>query len=411
MSHRNVPPRALLLCAAVALASLVSRDARAQEACEDISGGAPIIYGAGGSAQRDLIGKAAVLLQSSDSPVYVVYNDTEGGCSGLYAMTGLGSANITGTGYYWDELGTRLTCTLPLTGAPVQFGAQAIGPLTCPLVTDPALVADFVDAVGPISAFNVVVQIGSSQQAISSEAFYLIYGLGAPAADISPWNLSDPSYVISRNDSSAAAQVFSVASTLPSSKFLNFGVDAGSNSNSIALLVALADAEAGLAFVAADVADANRATSRTLAWQQTGQNVAYWPDSSATTFDKANVRNGQYNLWNPGHFLAPGDAATGIADNPDVQVLLDYMSGAAQPAGTTTTITETAVANKNIPWCAMRVNREGDVGPVYSWAPSEPCGCYYDFQTTGATTCAACDTNNNPCSGTDVCRFGYCEAN
>ena len=409
MPHRSVPARALLLCAASALATLASTEARAQEACEDISGGAPIIYGAGGSAQRDLIGKAAVLMQSADSPVYVVYNDTEGGCSGLYAMTGLGSANITGTGYYWDATGTRLTCNLPLTGATVQFGAQAIGPLTCPLVTDPALVAGFVDAVGPLSAFNVVVQIGSSQQAISSEAFYLIYGLGAPAADIAPWNLSDPSYVISRNDSSAAAQVMSVASTLPSSKLLNFGVDAGSNTNSIALLVALADPEAGLAFVAADVADTNRATTRTLAWQQAGQNVAYWPDSSATSFDKANVRNGQYNLWNPGHFLAPGDPATGVTDDPNVQVLLDYMSGIAQPAGTSTTITETAIANKNIPSCAMRVNRDGDVGPIYAWEPAEPCGCYFDFQTTGATTCDVCD-DATPCSGTNVCRFGYCEA-
>ena len=57
----------------------------------------------------------------------------------------------------------------------------------------------------------------------------------------------------------------------------------------------------------------------------------------------------------------------------------------------------------------MNVNRDGDLGNLYAWKPPEPCGCYFEFKTTGATSCAACDTSN-PCSGTDVCRYGYFEA-
>jgi hypothetical protein len=40
----------------------------AQQDCADISWGAPIVYGAGGSAQRDLVGKASVVLQNSSTP-------------------------------------------------------------------------------------------------------------------------------------------------------------------------------------------------------------------------------------------------------------------------------------------------------------------------------------------------------
>jgi hypothetical protein len=39
---------------------------------------------------------------------------------------------------------------------------------------------------------------------------------------------------------------------------------------------------------------------------------------------------------------------------------------------------------------------------------AEPCGCYFDFKTTGASTCAAC-TDDSTC-GAGKCRHGYCEA-
>ena len=81
----------------------------------------------------------------------------------------------------------------------------------------------------------------------------------------------------------------------------------------------------------------------------------------------------------------------------------------SQPAGTTQNITDTAISNKNVPVCAMQVNRDGDLGDIYAWKPPEPCGCYFDFKATGTTSCTTCD-DATPCSGTDVCRYGYCEA-
>jgi hypothetical protein len=376
----------------------------AQEDCADISGGAPIIYGAGGSAQRDLVGKASVVLQNSETPVYAVYKDDAGACSGIDALTGLGPTSISGTAYYWDDEGNRLTCNLPLAGEPVDFASMAVTPLACPLVTDESLVENIIDVTGAVSAINLLVSAASTQQVISAEAAYLVYGFG-PEADVAPWNNPDASYYIRRNENSAAQIIVSLGSTLPVTQF--FGVDAGSNTNSVAYLAALAEVEQGISFAAADVADANRATVRTLAWQAPGQTAGYWPDSSATAFDKVNVRNGQYALWMPGHFYGLEGDAEGTYLDPNVEILNEYLAGNLLPEGATKTITEVAVDNFNIPPCAMRVWRDGDLSPVYARDPAEPCHCYFDFRATGATTCEVCD-DANPCAS-GACRFGFCE--
>lgn len=376
--------------------------AQSNPECSTISGGAPIIYGAGGSAQRDLVGKIAVVLQSATNKVYVVYKDDAGACSGIDALTGLGATSLTGNAFYWDSAGARKTCTLPLTGEAVDFAAMVVSPLACPLITDLAEVENIVSHVGPISTVNVLVPNISTQQSISAEAFYLVYGLGA-LADIAPWNNPDPGYYVRRNENAAVQIILSLATGLPVTKFS--GVDAGTNANSVTLLSALD--EQGIAFASGDVADANRATVRTLAWQQEAQTAGYWPDSTATAFDKANVRNGLYYLWNPGFIYGLEGATEGSWADPSVQVFAEYFGGISQPAGTTQTITQTAIANKNIPQCAMHVQRDGDLGDLYAWEAPEPCDCFFEFSATGATECTACD-DSTPC-GTGVCRFGYCE--
>jgi len=373
--------------------------------CADISGGSPIIYGAGGSAQRPLIGAAASVLQSSSSPLFVVYKDDGGACTGIDALTGMGPATITGTASYFDTTtGARSTCTLPVAGAPVQFASMGNGPYLCPLITDPSVVSNIVDVTGPISTVNVIVRNESSQQGISAEGLYLVYGFG-PAGGVAPWINPDPSYYIRRNQNSYVQQYIGLATGLPATKF--YGVDAGTNSNSVAWLVALSDPEAGISFCSGEVADANRDTVRTLAYQHFGQSAARWPDSSATAFDKENVRNGSYLLWGPGHFYGVEGSTEGSYADANVGRLLDYLSGRAQPPGTTKSIQDVAIDNRNIPTCAMRVQRDTDLGPIYAYRPDEPCHCYFDFRATGATSCASCDASTPCVAGT--CRNGFCE--
>jgi hypothetical protein len=385
---------------------LVAGPSFAQDAvpCSEIGDGGPIIYGTGGSAQTPLISKAAVVLQTSDDPVHVVYKDDAGACTGIYALTGLGAATLTGNAKYWDDAGTQLSCALPLEGEAVDFASMGNGALLCPLVTDTSYLAGVVEVTGPISSVNVLVPNASSQQAISAEAFYLVYGFGA-AAGVAPWTNADPAYYIHRNENSYVQLYLALASGIPVTKF--YGVDAGSNTNSIAYLSALTDPEAGIGFASGEVADGNRATVRTLAWQHVGQNAAYWPDSTATAFDKINVRSGLYHLWGPGRFFAYEGGSEGSYSDSAVQVLLEYLSGTSAPAGASKSIRDVAIANKNVPTCAMYVTRDEDLGPMYAYEPEEPCHCYFEYAATGATSCDTCDESTPCASGT--CRDGFCE--
>jgi hypothetical protein len=59
----------------------------------------------------------------------------------------------------------------------------------------------------------------------------------------------------------------------------------------------------------------------------------------------------------------------------------------------------------------MQVTREGTVGAVSSYAPAEPCGCYFEAIATGhLDVCATCDTDGDCAAASPKCRHGYCEA-
>src|SRR5262249_8945787 len=69
------------------------------------------------------------------------------------------------------------------------------------------------------------------------------------------------------------------------------------------------------------------------------------------------------------------------------------------------------IASGLVPICAMKVQRQAaEGGDLSNYQSSAPCGCYFDFKATGATSCTAC-SGSNPCAGAgQVCRRGYCEA-
>ena len=164
---------------------------------------------------------------------------------------------------------------------------------------------------------------------------------------------------------------------------------------------------------------------KTLAYQHFGQTCAYWPDSSESTLDKLNVRQGLYPLWTPGHFFAPVDTTGAVvnhrpgASEPEraaiaerVERLIGYFSGElASPPSVTPPIPQRVIAAGDIPLCAMQVTREGTVGAVSSYAPPEPCGCYFEAIATGKTeACPTCDVDEDCATFAPKCRHGYCEA-
>jgi ABC-type phosphate transport system substrate-binding protein len=393
MPSRKIAPLAAPLIAA-ALA-LVASPARAIE-CKD-AGPSPV-YGQGGSAHKPLIARIASALAATGTPLTVVYA-APGACVGINSL--LNNTPITGTASYWTAAGKEETCDLPLTGQVISFanmGNQASG---CAGVTLPADVADIL---GPVGSVNFIVPLASSQQSISAEAAYFAYGFGR-TGDAAPW--TDESVLIKRNQDAFVTQFVHLAIGVPPNAFK--GQDAGSNQNTVTLVAGAPNPEGALGYVSGNVADANTKTVRTLAYQHFGQLCGYWPDSTASAFDKRNVRSGQYHLWGPTHFFARADSTTKVVTDPKTRELLGLFSGETPPpAGVD--LLDLFVKAGSIPRCAMNAWRDTDLGPTYSYQHPEPCGCYFESLTPGGTICTPCPNGNSDCpASAPVCRHKFCE--
>jgi hypothetical protein len=393
--RRRSPGRSLLVPISLATVISLSGSARAEGECLDKE--IPLI-GAGGSASKPMLARIAPILRSLPEPITLIYQ-SPGACFGITAY--VDGTLLTGTGSYWDADGTEQTCNFPLTGVSPDFGMLGVQGTLCEGVEEiPAGIGDFP---GPITGWNLIVPNASSQTSISAEAVYFVYGFGAALGQVSPWIVDAELY--SRNATSAALIAIALAAGIPPTKFE--GIDVGSNQAMISSLAMSLDPEAAIGFVSAEVADLNRDSVRTLAFQAYDQECAWWPDSTVTAFDKRNLRDGHYALWSPYHFYAPVDGSGEIIDE-ETRRFVGWFTG-DEPLPEALNLLDEIIANGNIPQCAMQVWRDEEIGPLYSFAPPEPCGCYFEFQATGESSCDACVASED-CSGAGaVCRNGFCE--
>ena len=356
------------------------------------------IYGLGGSATKPLFAKLASKLAAATPALNVVYQ-APGACVGVNGL--FGGTKITGTASHWDAAGTEIQCTLPDAGVDVDFASSGNSATSCPGVS--AIPAGFGDFLGPVNAFTLIVPNASSQTSISSEAAYFVFGFGQQG-QVAPW--VDESQIY-RRDANSAAQLFIALNTgVPAEKFK--GIDTKTNSGTVTGVAQSAKPEAAIGLVSGEVADANRDKVSILAYQAPGQRCGFWPDSSATSYDKKSVRDGQYAIWAPLHFFSK----VGVDKkpvNPDVAKWIGYFSGEVDaPAGVN--VLEAEIKGGTIPRCAMNVWREADIGPISKYRPDKPCGCYFDSVATGKTSCTACTTNEQCSAASPVCRYGFCEA-
>ncbi len=398
---------------------------------------APRIWGRGGSAPNALLQTLAVELQESDEPLVVLYKD-DGAC---FAMTALyDNEPLAGPVKYWyrDEATKKITagsCTVNAAEEIPEVTWGSMAQLADSCGVDP-LPDNIYDGVGPISGFALLVPNESQQQVISAEAVYYIYGLGLddPKYHVSPWTV--PAAIGSRTTTSAAGLLLAKAVGIPLDHFL-YGSklpdggqgpnDVKTNQGMVDLAVASVTAgngEASVGFASTETVDANRATVRALAFQAAGQKQGYWPDSTATTFDKINLREGRYFLWNPHHFYARLNGEKQIPD-ANVRRWIEYLTkDKPLPAGARDFI-DVQIEAGNVPLCAMKVKRDGDVGPLASFQPDISCGCYYDTNVRGGSGeapdhCQACvnqaggesvdEAKDATCpSEAPYCRYGFCE--
>ncbi len=413
------------LTALLALAPWGRASAQENPPCDAIPGlTGPVIYGVGGSAQTPLIGRIASKLASAADPITIVYQDS-GACKameGLDPTVAAENRRLTGDAKYWtsESETANKVCVLPA-DTNADFGSMQQYPEFCPNVD--GLYAGIGDFKGPVGTVNLIVPQQSSQNAISTDAVHFVFGFG-DASGVEPW--VDDSYVVRRNATSAVQLYLAAAADLPDAFNPNVGVDAKTNANSInwtaaggvrpeaeasaAVLrpaVTVPNYEATIGFVSGEQADNNRDKVRTLAYQHRGQECAYWPDSSATAFDKINVRRGLYYLWGDVHFYAPIESNGSISDE-NVAKFIGYITGDVE-APAELPILDVLIDNGNIPRCAMQVQRDTDLGALASFQPEAPCGCYFEERANGDSSCDECESDDDCPDSDPVCRHGFCE--
>jgi len=399
----------------------VASPARAGVSCASLPGA--IVYGAGGSAQQPYLAQVGTQLAKLSSPISLVYSDSGSACVGYDDL--VTPTSITGTALYWDTTGSTLSCTLDITGDPVTFAVMGNAPNLCTGV--PALASGYGQFLGPVQPVDFVVPVQSSQQSISTEAAYYIWGFGATAPNaVTPWTV--PANIFTRSASSFVNLFVSLDTGVPAATVATHTTVESTNAATVAALAALngtSSAENGIGFVSGEVADGNRASIRALAYQHTGQSCGYWPDSTLTAFDKANVRDGQYWLWSPIHFYAAINSSNAISD-ANTAAFIGYATGSlAAPVGFDLFAAEFAAYT--VPQCAMQVWRDGDLAPMYSYSPPASCSCEFDIASSGANkpaSCKICAHDSDCTAQASHCRdvgpplgvdsganVGYCEVN
>ncbi|HVY48471.1 MAG TPA: hypothetical protein VHB21_21430, partial [Minicystis sp.] len=259
--------------------------------------------------------------------------------------------------------------------------------------------SDVKDNFGPVQAMGFIVPHDSSQQSISYDAAYLVYGIG-PSAKVSPWD--DMGQVFERDYVSGTQRM--IARTLQLDPQKLRGTVTQSSSDEAALVACAPDPDKAIGILAVDLVQSNRASgTKLLAYQHAGQSCGYLPDSTATSNDKANVRDGHYFIWGPIHMFTHKQSV-----NPNAQSLIDYVSGVVPPPAGEGDIFDYWAKAHLVPQCAMRVSRETDGGDLHRVMPTHPCSCRYELAATGKTSCPRCA--NTPPAECPVCSAdGYCE--
>jgi hypothetical protein len=389
-----------------------SRDAGADDAglvaCSSLPNP---IYATGSTAIAPFLGTIAQVVARPDAQgrsVTVVYQ-AQGSCLGVDAI--LNATPVTQTATYWDPnvanvSQAALTCALSPGGNVVDLGVSDVFATTCfDLPGDlPANIGDFF---GPVQIMTFAVPEGSSEATISAAAAYLVYGFGA-AGGVAPW--TNETLIEQRSAASGTQNMIARAIGVPAALW-----HGETNATSQAVLNALlaagmqgsSSASAAIGILGTDYADGARGQVRVLAFQAYGQQCAFYPDSTATSEDKANVRDGHYPIWGPLHLLARL-TSQGVTTSATVGQIIDYLTGTAPLPGQGNLI-QLYATNHLVPTCAMHVTRTTDGADISAYKSPQPCSCYYDTLVSGTTTCASCSGSNDCAPGTPNCSYGYCE--
>jgi hypothetical protein len=307
------------------------------------------------------------------------------------------SGKATGTALFWDSTGTQQSCDLDASGTALDVAVSDVFAPSCSVML-PAGVGDFA---GPVEPAVFIAPAASTQKTISSNAAYFVFGFGA-AGMVNPWN--DESQLFVRNATASTQIVLGAAIGVPANRWK--GIDAGSSGNVLTNVANAVSPQRAIGILMTDSADANRNIVRPLAFQPSSSSCGQLPDSTAGAFDKANVRSGEYPLWGRVHYFAHVGGGGAVVGAGAATVVGNLTGMSPAPAGFNELDVE--IASHWVPQCSMKVTRTSEMGALAPFSPADPCTCYFEQKTTGATSCTSC-TSDASCGSSTHCHHGFCE--
>jgi hypothetical protein len=391
--------------------------------CDALKLRGTVVYVTGSSAAKPFLQQVAQ--QLAGLGVYIAYTST-GSCVGVDAVLN-GTPMTSGpppaaatSAVYWDSSSSPgIACDLAVGGVAADIGVSDVFAQTCPGFELASLEAQQVrDAHGPIQTMTFAVPSNSSYSEISAQAAYFVFGFGQNGGVLDPtgskpiWN--DEAYVFQRSATSGTQAMLAAAIGVPATQWK--GKPHKTSDDVAADLQAAAassdTADKAIGIIAADYIDSKnlRAQISMLAFQDTNQPCAVYPDSTSTARDKRNVRDGHYPVWSPLHLLYRVDQSgnpTNTANRQQILDILGYLSGTKSlPNGLK--LLDVYAQSGLVPECAMQVSRLKDGANLVPNVSSNPCSCLFELKATGATSCKVC-TVQGDCAAGENCSLGYCE--
>ena len=339
---------------------------------------------------------------ASTIPITIVYTVAHS-CDGAKAIIANETSFDTGavTANYWDAAGTVHTCQLDAASAYADIGLGNLFAEEClPLPQGTSGIGDFL---GPVTPGAVVAPTASTQSSISAEALYYVFGLAGGA--VAPWTSSTYRFV---NPSSGVQWDFGLDISVPASRWQ--GALVTSATQNVAKVATSTQPEETIGTMSTDLSEAATTSSaiKELAFKDYGQSCAYYANSTATSADKKNVRDGHYAIWGFTHMFTKVNAQ-GVPLGADAATVIGYFTGnLPTPTGS---FLKYVISDHLVPVCAMTVTRSVEMGRLSPYTPSPGCGCYFDSIATGTSTCQTCATHAECPSAQPHCNLGYCEVN
>lgn len=384
----------------LSLHSLTMRSAAAQVKCSSLKNPLTLV---GSTALEPLYkGIGPKLATDAQSPLTLLYL-RNGSCSGAGQLGKRLTATDAPKLFFVDASytgGDVPQCENDIAnGVPVDIAVSDVFYESCNL-PDP-FPAGYKDFLGPVGTMLMVVPKQSTQTALTAEEAYYLFGFGA-SGDAAPWG--DETVMCIRSATSGTQGLWAAAFGVPAKSWRG-----KSNAGSMDVLNCLAGAartspERAIGILGAEIYDAGtvRNTYKALAFRSYKQQLAYYPDSTPTAFDKQNVRNGRYTAFGYAHLMAQVDGQ-GKPMNPLADQFVSLLLSQRQDV--LTTIIRSV---KMVPQCAMNVTRSSDGGEL-SLSSAPTCGCFYDTVILGRAPdrCQSCKADGDCASA--HCRLGFCE--